>query len=73
MRIIEQFLQSKTVGGDLQWIVITDCFAAVIDGVTNKNTVQLDFSARKIAMELIKKGIGELSPQLSAYNAFEHK
>lgn len=74
MRIIEQFLQSKTGVEETceDGFVITDCFAAVIDGVTNKNAVQLDFGAPgKIAMELIKEGIGELSPQLSAYNAFE--
>ncbi len=74
MRVIEQFVQSKTGIQESceDGYVITDCFAAVIDGVTNKNAVQLGLDAPgKIAMELIKKGIGDLSPILSAHDAFK--
>ena len=73
MQVIEQFIQSKT--GDMQTCedayVVTNHFAAIIDGATNKSAIHYQGeSPGRIASRLCIEVVKTLPPSATAQEAF---
>ena len=74
MYILEQYIEAKTGKAELceDGIVVNDCFAAVIDGATNKSG--FSFQAKnpgRIAMELVREAVLNLSADIDAPEALQ--
>jgi hypothetical protein len=74
MKVIEQFLKSKTpTESDCEdSIFVSEHFAAVIDGVTSKSTVKFaNQTSGRACSQLLKKALEDLPLKSTAFHAVE--